>query len=80
MIATAHILINVKVGMAKGVYDKLSKITGVQHVDAIAGPYDLIATVQGGDFNAIGNLVLNKIQAIEGVEHTITCNVIQFEA
>lgn len=79
MIATAHVLINVAAGKARTVYNKLMNLENVQHVDAIAGPYDLIATVQAGDFNAIGNFVINTIQEIEGVISTVTCNVIQFE-
>jgi DNA-binding Lrp family transcriptional regulator len=79
MTATAYILISVAVGRARQVYEKLLKVHGVQHVDAISGPYDMIATIQGGDFNQIATLVLDKIQAIEGVVDTITCNVIHFE-
>jgi len=79
MVATAYVLVNVKAGKARKVYDKLNELENVQHVDAIAGPYDLIAVVQGADFNAIGNLVINKIQPIDGVTSTITCNVIRFE-
>ncbi len=79
MTATAYVLISVSVGKARQVYEKLLKIPGVQNVDAISGPYDIIATLQGGDFNQIGTLVLDKVQAIEGVVDTITCNVIHFE-
>ncbi len=79
MTATAYILISVAVGKARAVFEKLAKTPGVQHVDAISGPYDLIATVQAGDFNQIGTMVLDKIQAIDGVVDTITCNVIHFE-
>jgi len=80
MTATAYVLISVSVGKARQVFEKLQKVHGVQHVDAISGPYDMIATVQAGDFNQIGTLVLDKIQVIEGVTDTITCNVIHFEA
>lgn len=79
MVATAFILITVAHGMARKVYEQLSKINGVVQVHAIAGPYDIIATIQGSDFNAIGNLIINKIQPIDGIERTITCNVIEFE-
>ncbi len=79
MSATAYVLISVSVGKARQVYEKLLKIPGMQHVDAISGPYDIIATVQESDFNAIGRLVLDRIQGIEGVVDTITCNVISFE-
>jgi DNA-binding Lrp family transcriptional regulator len=79
MTATAYILISVAVGKARTVFERLAKMPGVQHVDAISGPYDLIAIMQGGDFNQIGTQVLDKVQAIDGVLDTITCNVIRFE-
>jgi DNA-binding Lrp family transcriptional regulator len=79
MTASAYILISVAVGKARIVYERLAKMPGVQHVDAISGPYDLIAIIQGSDFNQIGTQVLDKVQAIDGVLDTITCNVIHFE-
>jgi DNA-binding Lrp family transcriptional regulator len=79
MVATAYVLITVTHGMAKKVYEALSKIDGVAQVHAIAGPYDIIAVVQARDFNALGNLIVDKIQPVEGIERTLTCNVIEFE-
>jgi DNA-binding Lrp family transcriptional regulator len=79
MMATAHILLRVSAGDTKSVYQELSRISGVVSIDAISGPYDLIATVQGADFNAIGTLVLNEIRDVKGVTETVTCNVIGFE-
>jgi DNA-binding Lrp family transcriptional regulator len=79
MSATAYVLISAAVGKARAVYERLAKMPGVHHVDAISGPYDLIATIQGSDFNEIGTVVLDKVQAIDGVLDTITCNVIRFE-
>lgn len=79
MIATAYILITVAHGMARKVYEQLQQTKGIVQVHAISGPYDIIATVQGPDFNAIGKLIIDKIQPIEGIERTLTCNVIEFE-
>ncbi len=79
MVATAYILITVAHGTAQKVYDQLSSIPGVAKVNAISGPYDIVALLQGADFNAIGNIIINKIQPIDGIERTITCNVIEFE-
>ncbi|MCX7756769.1 MAG: Lrp/AsnC ligand binding domain-containing protein [candidate division WOR-3 bacterium] len=79
MVATAYVLITVAHGKARKVYEELAKIDGVAQVHAIAGPYDIIAVVHGRDFNAIGNLIINKIQPIDGIERTLTCNVIEFE-
>ena len=79
MVATAYVLISVEAGKAREVYDELSKIDGVQHLDAVSGPYDIVATIQGADSNAIGIIVLDRIQAIKGITDTITLNVLKFE-
>lgn len=79
MVATAYVLISVKAGSARDVYNKLQKLENTQRVDAITGPYDIIATIQGSDFNKIGTQVIDTVQNIEGVTNSITCNVIHFE-
>lgn len=79
MIATAYVLISVKAGQTKKVYQRLARTDGVVNIDAISGPYDIIATVQAPDFNAIGKLVLDTIRTGEGITDTVTCNVISFE-
>ena len=79
MRATSYILINVSMGSARSVYEKLQLLGNVQQVDAITGPYDIIATMQGNDYNEIAWIVLDKIQTIDGVTSTLTCNVVNFE-
>jgi DNA-binding Lrp family transcriptional regulator len=79
MRATAYVLINLAAGVSEQVYSILGKMEFVQKVDAVSGPYDMIAIVDGPTFNDIGKFVLNKIQTIPGVQNTITCNVIFLE-
>lgn len=79
MVATAYVLINIESSKTRKVYDSLQKIPNIAQLSAVTGPYDLIVTVQGTDFNAIGRLVVDKIQAIDGIVKTLTCNVIEFE-
>ncbi|TKJ40103.1 AsnC family transcriptional regulator [candidate division LCP-89 bacterium B3_LCP] len=79
MKAQAHILISVTVGKARQVYEKMRDIPEITSVDAISGPYDIIAKVEAYDFSIIGTVVLDKIQAIEGVVDTITCHVVPLE-
>jgi DNA-binding Lrp family transcriptional regulator len=79
MRATAYILINLAAGVSREVFSKLSKMELIQQVDAVSGPFDMIAVVNGSTFNEIGNFVLEKIQTIPGVQKTITCNVIFLE-
>ncbi len=79
MRAKAYVLINLAAGVSGEVYSKLSKMPLVQEVQAVSGPYDMIAVVDGTTFNDIGNFVLQRVQTIPGVLNTVTCNVIFLE-
>lgn len=79
MRATAYILINLAAGASTDVYNTLGKMDLVQQLDAVSGPYDMIAVVNGPTFNDIGRFVLENIQTIPGVVKTLTCNVIFLE-
>ena len=79
MRATAYVLISIAAGAARAVYGTLTKMDPVKKVDAVSGPYDMIAIVDGPTFNDIGRFVLEEIQAIPGIVDTITCNVIFLE-
>ena len=45
----------------------------VAAMDAVTGPYDFIAVVDGASLDAIGNLVTEFIGTIDGVTRTTTC-------
>ena len=73
MSAKAFVLIETTVGKTKGVVDKIKQIQGVKSVDAVTGPYDIIAIMELGSLNDIGDLVTGKIHPIEGISRTVTC-------
>lgn len=73
MAAKAFILIETAVGKTKDVIGVLQKIDGIKTVDAVTGPYDIIAVVEEEDLNAVGNLVTMKVHPIDGVNRTVTC-------
>jgi DNA-binding Lrp family transcriptional regulator len=73
MSAKAFILIETAVGKTKDVISVLNKTAGVKSVDAVTGPYDIIAVVEEDDLNAVGNLVTTKVHPVEGVTRTVTC-------
>lgn len=77
--SAAYVLINIKAGMAEAVIRQFERISNIAQVDIVTGPYDLIALVHGSDFNQIGNVVMNKIQTIDGVLTSVTCYVIRLE-
>lgn len=73
MTAKAYVLIETGVGKTNDVIKVLQKTAGIKNVDAVTGPYDIIAIVEGEDLNAIGSLVTGKIHPISGITRTVTC-------
>ena len=71
--AKAYILIETAVNKNREVVVALQKLKGVTSVDAVTGPYDVIAVVQGETLNEIGDLVAVKIHPIPGIARTVTC-------
>ncbi len=76
MDARAYVLIEAESGRVADVLAALRALQGMASVDAVTGPYDIIATVQTPDPRMIGRLVMNEIHSVEGVKRTVTCMVI----
>ena len=72
----AYVLINASPGRAIEVAQKMQGQSGISAADAITGEYDVIAVCEGPDVNAIGQLIVEKIQKVDGVFKTITCLVV----
>ena len=77
MAAKAFVLIEVAVGKTKEVVTTLQKVDGVKSVEAVTGPYDIIAVVEKPDVNAIGDLVTRNIHSVSGIARTVTCLTVQ---
>ena len=69
----AYILIETAVGKSRDVTDILRSLNHVTTVDAVTGPYDIIAVVEADDLNAEGDLVTSDIHTINGIVRTVTC-------
>ena len=74
--AKAFVLIETAVGRSREVVNAIRELNGVASVDTVTGPYDIIAIIQGGTLNDIGDLVTGKIHPISGISRTVTCLVI----
>jgi len=68
----AYVLINVRAGKAKLVAQELGNLPGVRSAHACWGVPDVIAYVEVGSQRELDDLVLEKIQKMEGVERTDT--------
>lgn len=73
----AYVLISTSPGKAIDVANRLQGQEGVVQADAITGEYDVIAQVQAPDVAAVGALIVEKVQRVEGVFKTVTCLAVQ---
>jgi DNA-binding Lrp family transcriptional regulator len=73
----AYVLIETAPGKTKSIKKDLGRLAGhgstIAHLDAVTGPYDVIAQVEGPTLDAIGRLVTDEIGVIDGVTRTTTC-------
>ncbi len=73
MAAKAFVLVETAVGRTKEVATALRQLAGVKSVDAVTGPYDIIAVIEGESLTDIGDLVTSRIHPTLGISRTVTC-------
>jgi DNA-binding Lrp family transcriptional regulator len=73
---SAYILILTEVGKAAQVAAAVAEIDGVEAAEDVTGPYDVIVRAKANDVDELGRLVVARIQAIEGIDRTLTCPVV----
>ena len=73
---TAYILIQTEVGKAAKVAKDILDITGVQQAQAVTGPYDVIVRAEARNIDELGQLVVARVQAVDGITRTLTCPVV----
>lgn len=76
MAIKAYVLIEAEPGASRDVAAKAQKIDGVKSVSVVTGPHDVVAVLETSDARSLGNVLITKIQKIEGVAGTITDVVI----
>ena len=72
----AYILIQTKVNAAS-VAREIRDIEGVEVADDVSGPYDVIVRASAGDMDSLGQLVVARIQSVEGITRTLTCPIVE---
>ena len=73
---TVFILVSFLAGVGvsqKEAAAKIAEIPDVSEVHVISGDWDIIAKARGESIQSIGDLVLDKIRNVKGVERTLTC-------
>lgn len=72
----AYILIQTEVGKAAAVAAEIAGIPGVTIAEDVTGPYDVIVKAEATDVDILGQLVVAKVQNVEGITRTLTCPVV----
>jgi DNA-binding Lrp family transcriptional regulator len=75
-VVTAYILIQTEVGKAAQVAKAIVDLTGVQQAQAVTGPYDVIVRAEARNIDELGQLVVARVQAVDGITRTLTCPVV----
>jgi DNA-binding Lrp family transcriptional regulator len=79
MAAKAYVLIRTAPGLTKAVSGALRISSGVQSVETITGPYDLIVALEAASTNEILTAIMNDIRPAAGIRDTLTCLVMPGE-
>ncbi len=77
MSVSAYILIQAEVNAAE-VATEIRNLDGVESADDVSGPYDVIVRVTAADMDSLGQLVVTKVQSVEGITRTLTCPITNF--
>ena len=73
MATKAYLWVETAVGKTRDVASTLRPLDGIETVDVVTGPYDIIATISGDDMAVVGSVVTEKIHTVTGVVRTVTC-------
>jgi DNA-binding Lrp family transcriptional regulator len=73
----AYILIQTEVGKAAAVAAEIAGIQGVTTAEDVTGPYDVIVKAKADNVDLLGQLVVSRIQNVDGITRTLTCPVVR---
>ncbi|MBR8740521.1 Lrp/AsnC family transcriptional regulator [Nocardiopsis sp. MG754419] len=72
----AYILVQTEVGRSAEVAEHIRGIDGVEQANDVTGPYDVIVQAAAEDIDALGALVVARIQRLDGIARTLTCPIV----
>ncbi|GAA0968772.1 hypothetical protein GCM10009562_02240 [Nocardioides aquaticus] len=76
MVVQAYILIQTDVGKAAEVAAAIAQVKGVTLAEDVTGPYDVIVRAEARNVDELGQLVVSRVQNLDGITRTLTCPVV----
>lgn len=80
MTVQAYVLVRTMPGQASDALAHIKDIVGVTAAHVVTGPTDIIAFVEAQSMDALGRLIVSRIQQAPGVTRTTTCVVTPIES
>jgi len=77
MAVRGYVLIETEVGKPGEVAQAVQKVKGVKAADSVTGAYDVVATVEAGDLEALG-VVIKQLHSVSGIRRTTTLIAVKF--
>ncbi|MGI9623847.1 MAG: Lrp/AsnC ligand binding domain-containing protein, partial [Acidimicrobiales bacterium] len=71
MAVSAYVLIQIEMGKAADVADRIRDIDGVDSADIATGPYDIIAKTSADTMDDLGRMVVGQIEMVSGITRTL---------
>ncbi len=75
-VVQAYILIQTEVGKAAAVAAAVASLPGVASAEDVTGPYDVIVRAEAVDVDQLGQLVVARVQNVDGITRTLTCPIV----
>lgn len=75
MTVQAYVLVRTMPGQAGEALAHITRIPGVVSAHAVTGPTDIVAFVEADTMDALGRLIVSRMQQVPGVTRTTTCVV-----
>ena len=76
MAVCAYVLIQAEVGKSAQVAQEIGAIDGIVSAENVTGPYDVIVRAEAESVDELGRMVVSKMQLIDGITRTTTCQVV----
>lgn len=69
----AYLLVNTQAGKDRTVLESLKKIDGVTQAHICTGLHDIICYIEEDDLKSMGDILIGKVRAVDGITKTVTC-------
>lgn len=76
MTVSAYVFVLTDMDKTSAVAESIRQINGVDAVDVVTGPYDVIVKASADTMDELGKMVLGQVQKVAGINRTLTSPVV----